>query len=483
MIDQNTTIETTIPCEQEDLTEAARMGVDSSLEIMLIPSEEDPLYQTNTSPRSKLGVLSLSIIVFYNVSGGPFGIETSVRSGGNLFALMGFLLGPLIWSIQEALLTAELGTTFPEAGAGVAWVEEAFGKNLGFICGYLGWVAGATDNAIYPVLFLDYLVTTVGTDAIDDEIRFLFLACTSAALGLVNWRGLPVVGKLSIWICFLAMSPFLVLVVIGSFQVDPKRWFQLANDDDDESGGVVSGFRNVLWRPFLNNLFWNLNSFDAAGSFCGEIDNIHEFPKAMLWSVFLVATCYFFPLLIAIGAHESEPKDWTDGYMATVTTMVVGKFWGQWTVFAAAISNIGLFQAELSADAYQLMGMADRGHLPNIFSRRSRHGTPTFGIILGVLVIILMDFLSDFDQLIEMLNFNYALALLMEYAAFLKLRIDKPHIHRPFKIPLGTLGCCLLFLPSICLTLIVLAFADTNTYIFSICVIMTGILLSFSGNC
>lgn len=43
---------------------------------------------------------------------------------------------------RQALLTAELGTAFPEAGAGVAWVEEAFGPSAGWICGYLGWIAG-----------------------------------------------------------------------------------------------------------------------------------------------------------------------------------------------------------------------------------------------------------------------------------------------------------------------------------------------------
>lgn len=48
------------------------------------------------------------------------------------------------------------------------------------------------------------------------------------------------------------------------------------------------------------------------------------------------------------------------------------------------------------------MGMADRGYLPPIFSIRSRHGTPTYGIVLGAVVIVLMT-LSDLEGLIEML--------------------------------------------------------------------------------
>lgn len=93
-----------------------------------------------------LGVMPLAMIVFYNVSGGPFGMEEAVRSAGFLVSILGFLLFPFIWSIPEALITAELGAAYPEASGGVAWVEEAFGSAAGWQAGFLGWVAGATDS-------------------------------------------------------------------------------------------------------------------------------------------------------------------------------------------------------------------------------------------------------------------------------------------------------------------------------------------------
>lgn len=170
-------------------------------------------------------------------------------------------------------------------------------------------------------------------------------------------KGLPLVGQMSVSIGLIAMSPFIILIVVGCFKLDPQRWFELPNF---QTGGSILG--GVLWRPYLNNLFWNLNSFDAAGSFAGEIDNAGTmFPRAMRLSVIFVATCYFFPLLIAIGASDAERDDWTDGFFAVVNGKVAGPWLGAWTVFAAAISNIALFQAELSADSFQLMGMADRG--------------------------------------------------------------------------------------------------------------------------
>ena len=457
-------------------------------------NEELPSVAPPHTPE-KLSTVPLAVLIFYGVSGGPFGVEASVRSGGHLFALLGFLVMPLVWSVPEALMTAELGSAFPEASGGVAWVEEAFGAQAGWLSGYFGWVSGATDNAIYPVLFLDYLLQVVGDgeDTMNPLWRFLLLSSMSIVLAYINWLGLPVVGRMSMTICWIAMSPFIILTIVGAFKVHPERWFQGptdsmeeildATDDDGIAGGFFPNlaFGGVLWRPFLNNLFWNLNSFDAGASFAGDIDGDPGvvLPRAMFGAVLMVFVCYFFPLLVAIGASEAEQHEWVDGFLARIASEVVGPWLGGWTVFAAGISNIAMFQAELSADAFQLMGMADRGHLPKIFSTRSPQGTPTWGIVVGTLVIVSMS-VSNLDQLIEMLNFNYAIALLMEYSAFVHLRLRRPELHRPYRIPLNTLGCCLLFLPTFLVTLLLLSLATFRTYIFILCANLVGFLLYYA---
>lgn len=63
----------------------------------------------------------------------------------------------------------------------------------------------------------------------------------------------------------------------------------------------------------------------------------------------------------------------------------------------SAIASVGMFEGEMSADSFQLMGMAERGMLPAAFARRSRHGTPTLAILFsagGILVLSLMSFLE-----------------------------------------------------------------------------------------
>jgi amino acid transporter len=156
---------------------------------------------------------------------------------------------------------------------------------------------------------------------------------------------------------------------------------------------------------------------------------------------------------------------------ATATTLS-----GDWTVFAAGISNVALFQAEMSTDAFQLMGMAERGYLPKIFATRSRFGTSTYGLLAGLLVVLLLG-VSDLGTLVEMLNFNYGIALLMEYAAFVKLRVERPEVHRPYRIPLSTFGCCVFLLPPVLLTVFVLLLASVSTWGVSLLTATIGLLL------
>ena len=107
---------------------------------------DQPNRKEYVPPHNKLTTLPLSLIILYSVSGGPFGIEGCVRNAGFLYGICGVAIVSIIWSMPECLMTAELGSAFPEASGGVAWVEEAFGSAWGWMAGKNLLVAGATDS-------------------------------------------------------------------------------------------------------------------------------------------------------------------------------------------------------------------------------------------------------------------------------------------------------------------------------------------------
>lgn len=109
-------IEITSPSEVGSRLRRIRSQDTGCEESIYFDAFHDEIYPREEPPelRQRLSPLALSILVFYNVSGGPFGMERAVKSGGPLVAILGFSIFPLIWSLPEALVTAELGTTYPE---------------------------------------------------------------------------------------------------------------------------------------------------------------------------------------------------------------------------------------------------------------------------------------------------------------------------------------------------------------------------------
>ena len=423
---------------------------------------------TASHDSKRLSLIPLVVLVYYGVSGGPFGVEAAVGAGGSLLSLISFVVLPFVWAIPEAMVTAELSTAFPEAAGFVAWVESAFGPFAGFMEGYMSWVSGVTDNSVYPVLFMEYV--TASYPGLDDPHyklpAILILVFTNIYL---NYRGLEVVGNIAIFICLFSLAPFVMMVVLGLPKIDFSRMVL----------PPTGGWSAVDYPTFLNIMFWNFNYWDSAASFAGDtVDPGVTFPKAMVWALLLVVAAYVIPIMVGIGVTTGPIRDWKDGYFTVVGEEVGGYFLMSWILIAAAVSNMGMFQAELSSDSYQVMGMAQRGMLPSRFASRSRHGTPTAAILLSACGIILLS-MVDFHSIIEMLNFLYCVAQLLEFASFLKLRWSKPDLHRPFQIPFGFFGCVLLLLPACTLIVLLMSMASSMTIYVCGTMIVFGVFLYF----
>ncbi|CAL9089485.1 unnamed protein product [Musa textilis] len=428
-------------------------------------SYPSPVTTPQPAPPKKLSVLPLIALNFYNVSGGPFGVEDSVSAGGGpLLSLLGFLVFPFLWSLPEALVTAELAASFPENGGYVLWISSAFGPFWGFQEGFWKWASGTMDNALYPVLFLDYLCQSLPLFA-RPVARTPALLALTAGLTFLNYRGLNIVGLAAVALTAFSLSPFVVMALLALPRFRPRRW--LAVD-----------LKRANFRSYFNIMFWNLNYWDKASTLAGEVeDPSRSFPKALFGAVILVMASYLIPLLAGTGAMDaSSTEEWKDGYFAQVG-MVIGGAWLRWWIqAAAAMSNMGLFEAEMSSDSFQLLGMSEMGMLPAIFAERSKYGTPTISILCSATGVILLSWMS-FQEIVEFLNFLYSLGMLLEFAAFIKLRIKKPDLHRPYKIPVETFGAVIICVPPTILLVIVMCLASMRTFIVSGSVMLGGFLL------
>lgn len=411
----------------------------------------------------RVSVIPLVFLIFYEVSGGPFGVEDSVGAAGPLLALVGFLIFPFIWSIPEALITAEMGTMFPENAGYVVWVSSALGPYWGFQQGWMKWLSGVIDNALYPVLLLDYLKSTIPALA-EGWPRVLAVLLLTVALTYMNYRGLTIVGWFAVFLGVFSLIPFVAMGLIAIPKLEPSRW-------------LVVNMHNVDWNLYLNTLFWNLNYWDSISTLAGEVrDPNKTLPKALFYALVLVVCGYFFPLLIGTGAVKLNLEEWSDGYFSDIGKMIGGVWLSVWIQLASALSNIGMFVTEMSSDSFQLLGMAERGMLPEFFGKRSHHGTPLVGIIFSASGVVLLSWLS-FQEIIAAENILYCFGMILEFLAFIRLRMLFPLARRPYKIPGGTLGAILLCIPPTILICVVLALSTLKVMVVSLVAVFIGFVM------
>ena len=171
-------------------------------------------------PRRALNCTSLVALTFFCVAGGAFGLEDAVGSAGPLITIAAILILPWLWSFPTALMTAELSAVMPEDGGYVVWVEKAFGRFWGFLEGWLSWLCSFADNALYPVMFVDYLAYLRGDMGLTE--RWLIGAAMTASMTWLNIRGIRLVGAASILFMLFVLAPFAVMVILGGAQIRPS---------------------------------------------------------------------------------------------------------------------------------------------------------------------------------------------------------------------------------------------------------------------
>jgi amino acid transporter len=89
--------------------------------------------------------------------------------------------------------------------------------------------------------------------------------------------------------------------------------------------------------------------WDSAASFAGEVEDPgRSFPLAMAMCVVLVIFSNVLPVLVGTGVEKNpDYSQWEDGYFAVAAQKIAGPWLGVWVVAAAAVSNVGLFEAEM----------------------------------------------------------------------------------------------------------------------------------------
>jgi len=411
-----------------------------------------------------LNVWRLAALTFFTVSGGPYGLEPIVATVGPYYSIVGLLVIPWVWGLPTALMTAELASAIPEMGGYIVWVERSMGDFWAFQNAMWNMFTNVLDNSLYPVLFVDYLEEMSGHD-------FSYFARTSIGgvlvftLGLVNVVGVDIVGDGASGFGVFVILPFIFMVLIGVFseQFEQDVW--------------IKSFDEPKWGVYVAMLLWNTCGYDSAGTCASEVENPGEvYPKAMLVTIVVTTLLYVLPLMVGVCFAEDYAL-WDDGYFVIVGEMVGGTWLKFFILVAGAVSSLGQLNSTICTSSRALACSAGFGYAPKRFARiHSKYGTPVAAIMLNCTTIFLLVATGlDFESLAEMSMWLYGLTLLFEYGALIILRVNQPELERPYEIPLGVVGICLMSVPPAACCFVLMYLSSELTWIVNL--ILLGVAL------
>jgi amino acid transporter len=235
--------------------------------------------------------------------------------------------------------------------------------------------------------------------------------------------------------------------------------------------------QHAPWRPFtrtgqtpwaamgvgLSTVLWNYLGWDNASTVGEEIqDASRTYPRALAITLTVVTCGYLLPVSAALAA-----TDWTTwqegGWPAIVLASTGAAGWLLAPLVAAAgiVSAIALFNALLMAYSRIPLAMARDGSLPAWLAGLDKRDNPARAVLVSACCYSVFALLP-FGQLVVADVLLYSMALALEYAALIRLRMSQPNLRGAFRVPVGLRGIAVLVaIPSVILIITVaLSFAD-----------------------
>lgn len=384
--------------------------------------------------RKRLHVLQLAAVIFFTVSGGPYGLEPLLNYAGPHGALLLLIITPMLWDIPAILTVLELNSMMPVNGGYYQWVKRALGLRFGFYEGWWTWLYTFVDLAIYPVLFVEY--AAFFSPQIEQFKIPVCLVIIWAGAGL-NILGISPVGKTATMLSLLVLAPFVAMFITaianhtGSFSL-PKPSL---NGIPFSSVGLA-----------LYTVMWNFFGWDNTTTYAEEVENpVRTYLKSASIAFLVVLGIYVVALITSLSYGINATVLQEQGFPA-LGELVGGKWLGAALSIGGMASALGLYAAVLLSVSRVPQVMAEDGLLPaKIHALHPRFKSPYISIIICATVVSFM-ILWSFEELIVIDVTLYGAGLFLEFITLIVLRIKAPLEIRPFRIPLGIKGLCVLMI-------------------------------------
>ncbi|MEH6576541.1 MAG: APC family permease [Amphritea sp.] len=395
-----------------------------------------------SSPHIK--TLGFKDIVLYCVAAILLVDQIALSASVGPHAVFWWVVTIVIFMIPNLLVTAELGTAYPEQGGIYAWIRNAFGTRWAARVTWLYWINIALWVPSVFIMFAGMLSALFFPEmTLWQQIGLGIFLCA-----LVGWANcLPL--SVSKWIPNLATPlKFIIILIIGAAGLNYGLENGFANSMDfgaamDDLGGGLAYIPVIVYGCLGLELIMS------------ESDSIIEpeknIPKSMIIAGVLTAIFYIFGTAGILAAVPAEEVEIVNIFAVTLKELFGDTPEGQMITAVLGIATLYTFFATMVA--WTLGGntaMAEAGQekeMPAVFGIEHKvHGAPVGSAILtcvisGLILVVYGFMASSAEELFWTLFSFSAIIFLMPYVgmhlAFMKLRFSDANHPRPFRLPGG----------------------------------------------
>jgi len=373
-----------------------------------------------------------------------------------------WLLLGLIFFLPFGLISAEMGTTYPEQGGIYAWVRNAFGKRWASRISWAYWVNTALWNPAIFILFAGVFKQLFAPDlslgwqiGIGIALSWLAVLINVTTLDIGKW--VPNIGAVLKIIIFGAL-------IIGGF-------VHVQND------GLANTINFETLKPswgssleYIPAIIYGMLGFELMSSSSEEMENpARDIPRAILWSGLIILSFYTLGTLAVLAAVPVADVNLVEGLIDTLNLFFSGSALGSAFVVVLGVAALYTFFSNgvtwaLGCNRSMAEAAID-GELPSILGKEHpRYGTPVGAAVamgaVSTAVLLLYGLMASTNEDLFWSLFSFsAVIFLLTYIgmmlAFLKLRRDDADKPRPFLVPGGPFAAK--FMAYLCLAVILLA--------------------------
>lgn len=389
--------------------------------------------------------------------------------GFEIFVLMDYvyfhLTGPdVIFALLLAgvinllimLSYSELGAAIPEVGGEYTYIKTAYGKYVAFISGCFRWLASVFGAALAAVAFalqLAYLFSVIapGSQGLILSQAPIVAMIVVVVYGVLEVKGVKQAGNI---VVYALMILFVGLIV----------------------GGVVHGLGQIefLSKPLLDDfsgifaatvyvfpMFFGMRALIAVAASAKRPDK--DIPRGLLLSALLVIPLYVCLAFVAVGTVSPEAAQQSVPLLSIAAEKLFGGVGGILFAIAGMAACLSGLGTALTVQSSVARGMSRDGYFPKILLKvHSQFGTHYVAVITGALFIMLLSAVGAVPFLGYAASFGSLFVFAFVNLSLMRLRKTKPHMDRPFKIPLYPITPILGLAFSVALLIFPPFFGDAN---------------------